>query len=39
MLGLVWTERTLRSLEGSMIGRVLIWEIVVFGTLKQRIGK
>lgn len=39
MLGLVWTERTPESLEESMVGRKSIWETVVFGNLKQRIGK
>ena len=39
MLGLRWIERTLGSFEGSMIARVLIWKIVVFEPLKQRIGK
>ena len=30
MLGLVWSEKTLGSLDESMIGRVLIWKFFLY---------
>ena len=39
MLGLVWIGRILEGPEESVLSRISIWKMVVFGPLKQRIGK